>query len=44
MGMNTLSNLRATLEQHNNRIEVDAEQGRLALIPLQRMLEFRSQR
>ncbi|MEI7950487.1 MAG: quinolinate synthase NadA [Gammaproteobacteria bacterium] len=44
MGMNTLSNLRATLEQHNNRIEVDAEQGRLALMPLQRMLEFRSQR
>ncbi len=44
MGMNTLSSLRTALEQHSNLIEVDPELGRKALIPLQRMLEFRSQR
>ena len=44
MGMNTLAALRATLEQRNNRIEVDPELGRRALVPLQRMLDFRAQR
>lgn len=44
MGMNTLATLRETLEQQTNRIEVDAELARRALIPLQRMLDFRAQR
>jgi quinolinate synthase len=44
MGMNTLATLRATLEQQTNRIEVDPELARKALVPLQRMLDFRAQR
>lgn len=44
MGMNTLQTLRQTLEQHSNEILVDPELGRKALIPLQRMLDFRNQR
>ena len=44
MGMNTLENLRLTLEQQSNRIEVDAELAKKALVPLQRMLDFRAQR
>ena len=44
MGMNTLAALRETLETRSNEIVVDAELGRKALIPLQRMLDFRAQR
>lgn len=50
MGMNTLAALRQTLEQFekpghkSNEILVDASLGRKALVPLQRMLDFRSQR
>ncbi|HTR00474.1 MAG TPA: quinolinate synthase NadA [Candidatus Acidoferrum sp.] len=48
MGMNTLTALRMTLEagdySSKNRIEVDPELGRRALVPLQRMLDFRAQR
>lgn len=44
MGMNTLQTLRQTLEQHNNEIFVDPELRKRALIPLQRMLDFRNQR
>ena len=44
MGMNTLAVLRTTLEQRSNEILVDPELGRQALIPLQRMLDFRNQR
>lgn len=44
MGMNTLAALRQTLESRSNEILVDAALGRQALIPLQRMLDFRAQR
>lgn len=44
MGMNTLSALRLTLEQKSNEILVDSALARKALVPLQRMLDFRSQR
>jgi len=41
MAMNKLKNLAETLESGANEIEVDAELGRQAMIPLQRMLDFR---
>jgi len=50
MGMNTLASLRLALEQlghpdhASNQIVVDPLLGRKALVPLQRMLDFRSQR
>lgn len=44
MGMNTLQTLRQTLEHHTNEIHVDPELRKKALIPLQRMLDFRNQR
>lgn len=43
MGMNTLENLHNSLLHGSNEIEVDRELGKKALIPLQRMLNFRSQ-
>lgn len=43
MGMNTLENLYDSLLHGSNEIEVDKELGRKALIPLQRMLNFRNQ-
>lgn len=44
MGMNTMQNLCESLEAESNEIHVDPELGRRALIPLQRMLDFRAQR
>jgi quinolinate synthase len=44
MGMNTLSRLRLTLEHGDNEIEVLPALGARALVPLQRMLDFRAQR
>lgn len=44
MGMNTLAALRQSLESRSNEILVDPELGLKALIPLQRMLDFRAQR
>lgn len=44
MGMNTLSVLRSTLEQRSNEILVDPALGKQAVVPLQRMLDFRNQR
>lgn len=41
MAMNQLKNLAESLESGSNEIEVDPELGRRAMIPLQRMLEFR---
>lgn len=41
MAMNHLKNLMESLEQGSNEILVDAEVGRRAMIPLQRMLDFR---
>ncbi|WP_299579990.1 quinolinate synthase NadA [uncultured Microbulbifer sp.] len=41
MAMNSLENLCAVLERGDNEIFVDAELGRKAMIPLQRMLDFR---
>ena len=41
MGMNTLENLYTSLLNSSNEIHVDAEICRRALIPLQRMLDFR---
>ncbi len=43
MGMNTLENLYETLLRGNNEVIVDEELRRKALIPLQRMLNFRNQ-
>jgi quinolinate synthase len=42
MGMNTLTNLAQCLEQQTNKIELDEELCRKAMIPLQRMLDFSS--
>lgn len=44
MGMNTLASLRQTLESRSNEIIVDPMLARQALVPLQRMLDFRAQR
>lgn len=44
MGMNTLAKLHSSLLEGSNEILVDPEQGRRALVPLQRMLDFRAQR
>lgn len=44
MGMNTLQTLRQTLEHHDQEILVDPQLRERALIPLQRMLNFRNQR
>lgn len=41
MGMNTMENLYNSLLRGENEIVVDAELGRLAMIPLQRMLNFK---
>ncbi|HWK53194.1 MAG TPA: quinolinate synthase NadA [Hyphomicrobiales bacterium] len=41
MGMNTLQTLYESLRDGSNAIEVDPELGRKALVPLQRMLDFR---
>jgi quinolinate synthase len=43
MGMNTLESLYHSLLNGTNEIEVDRELGKQALIPLQRMLNFRNQ-
>ncbi|MCG2634245.1 MAG: quinolinate synthase NadA [Gammaproteobacteria bacterium] len=43
MGMNHLKNLMESLESGRNEIEVDPELGRRAMIPLQRMLNFREE-
>lgn len=40
MGMNALDNLLSSLEKGENEVLVDADLGRRALIPLQRMVEF----
>lgn len=44
MGMNTMENLYHSLRDGSNEILVDPELGRRALVPLQRMLDFRAQR
>lgn len=44
MGMNTMENLHRTLRDGSNEILVDRELGHRALVPLQRMLDFRAQR
>jgi len=41
MAMNSLENLCGVLERGDNEIFVDAELGRKAMVPLQRMLDFR---
>ena len=41
MGMNTLQNLYESLLQESNEIKVDPELGKQAMIPLQRMLDFK---
>lgn len=41
MGMNTLQNLYESLLQETNEIHVDPELGKRAMIPLQRMLDFK---
>ncbi len=43
MGMNTLQNLHDSLLHGTNEIQVDPKLGKLAMIPLQRMLDFRKQ-
>lgn len=43
MGMNTLENLYHTLLNGSNEVIVDQELGKQALIPLERMLNFRNQ-
>ena len=40
--MNHLKNLMESLEHGSNEVLVDAEIGRKAMIPLQRMLDFRA--
>lgn len=42
MGMNNLENLYYSLRDGSNEIHVDPELGRKALIPLQRMLDFKA--
>jgi quinolinate synthase len=44
MGMNGMENLYHSLRDGTNEILVEAELGRKALVPLQRMLDFRAQR
>jgi quinolinate synthase len=44
MGMNTMANLYHSLLEGSNEIQVDPELRRKALVPLQRMLDFRAQR
>lgn len=44
MGMNTMENLYHSLLEGSNEILVDPELARKALVPLQRMLDFRAQR
>lgn len=44
MGMNNMVNLYHSLRDGSNEILVDPELGRKALVPLQRMLDFRAQR
>jgi len=39
--MNTLKNLYETLRDGSNEVHVDPALGRQAMIPLQRMLDFR---
>jgi len=41
MAMNGLDNLRTSLEQGSNEIVIDRELGKRAIVPLQRMLDFR---
>ena len=41
MAMNHLSNLAESLEDRLNEVQVDVELGKQAMIPLQRMLDFR---
>jgi len=41
MAMNHLENLMLSLEQGSNEIHVDGDLGRQAMVPLQRMLDFR---
>lgn len=41
MAMNVLDNLASVFERSDNEIHVDPELGRLAMIPLQRMLDFK---
>lgn len=41
MGMNTLQNLYESLLQETNEIHVDLELGKRAMLPLQRMLDFK---
>lgn len=43
MAMNHLKNLRDALAQGGNEVLVDSELGKRAMIPLQRMLDFREQ-
>lgn len=42
MGMNSLQSLYDSLSDESNEIEVDAQLAQLAMIPLQRMLDFAS--
>ncbi len=44
MAMNGLANLADTLETGRNEVHVDPELGRRAMVPLQRMLEFKARR
>ena len=41
MGMNRLDNLRQSLDQQTNEVQVDRVLGQRAMQPLQRMLDFR---
>ncbi len=41
MGMNTLQKLHNSLMQETNEIKVDPDLGKQAMVPLQRMLDFR---
>ncbi|UTW46437.1 quinolinate synthase NadA [bacterium SCSIO 12696] len=42
MGMNHLKNMVEALEQGSNEVFVDADLGRRAMVPLQRMLDFKN--
>jgi len=42
MGMNNLANMVEALEQRTNEVFVDAELGKQAMMPLQRMLDFKT--
>jgi quinolinate synthase len=41
MAMNVLDNLATVFDRADNEIHVDLELGRQAMIPLQRMLDFK---